>query len=333
MAIEVMCECGKLFRAKDEYAGRRGMCPACKRIFVVPVPVDLEPIERATTPPPVDPFVPAEWQTSRRQEFADADPPDSQPAKRFWRDPVVVIGAAVPTAILLCFLAYLAWPQVKARTSKSLEQSNQATVHAETPAISPSPSGPKNDSRSPAKGKSRIKDSDMHGAAHLLALLILEDHFKKQPLVENVKFGDFQVERVPDDDRQYPWRWSVVAPVTIELKQTNERPAGGSIACMITTRFSLSPEQHSEGEFSREVVETRSGQRTMHKYKTEWLKEFRSLVASAWAREFQKVQIMARDNDWSEQYRIQQFGQAKERVASQLRVAVDELQEILESTD
>ena len=44
MAIEVTCECGKLFRAKDEYAGRRGICPACRREFVIEVPID----------PPVD---------------------------------------------------------------------------------------------------------------------------------------------------------------------------------------------------------------------------------------------------------------------------------------
>jgi hypothetical protein len=36
MAIELVCECGKVFRAKDEYAGRRGICPACKAEFVIP---------------------------------------------------------------------------------------------------------------------------------------------------------------------------------------------------------------------------------------------------------------------------------------------------------
>ena len=45
MPIEVECECGKRFRAKDEYAGKRGICPACKRSFVVPVPVDLETVK------------------------------------------------------------------------------------------------------------------------------------------------------------------------------------------------------------------------------------------------------------------------------------------------
>jgi hypothetical protein len=125
----------------------------------------------------------------------------------------------------------------------------------------------------------------------------------------------------------------VIAPVRIELKPTRERRAGVSVACMITTRFSLSPDHKSQGEFSREVVETRSANRTATKYKSEWLKEYRSLVASGWAREFQKVQIVARDNDWNEQDRLKQFGQTKERVASQYRVTLDDLQEILEATD
>ena len=39
MAINLTCECGKRFSAKDEYYGRRGMCPVCKREFVVGVPI------------------------------------------------------------------------------------------------------------------------------------------------------------------------------------------------------------------------------------------------------------------------------------------------------
>jgi hypothetical protein len=44
----------------------------------------------------------------------------------------------------------------------------------------------------------------MPGAAHLFALLLLEDNFKNNPVIENVKFGDFQIERLLDDDRKYP---------------------------------------------------------------------------------------------------------------------------------
>jgi hypothetical protein len=34
MAIRAVCECGKKFEAKDEYEGRRAICPSCKREFV-----------------------------------------------------------------------------------------------------------------------------------------------------------------------------------------------------------------------------------------------------------------------------------------------------------
>ena len=38
MAIAFTCECGKEFRAKAEYAGKRGLCPACGREFLIPTP-------------------------------------------------------------------------------------------------------------------------------------------------------------------------------------------------------------------------------------------------------------------------------------------------------
>lgn len=35
MAIAVKCECGRLFRARDEYAGRRATCPGCDRPILI----------------------------------------------------------------------------------------------------------------------------------------------------------------------------------------------------------------------------------------------------------------------------------------------------------
>ena len=50
MPIEVVCDCGKRFQARDEYAGRRGLCPACKRQFDIPIPVDLFPASSIVSP-------------------------------------------------------------------------------------------------------------------------------------------------------------------------------------------------------------------------------------------------------------------------------------------
>jgi DNA-directed RNA polymerase subunit RPC12/RpoP len=57
--IEFACDCGKLLRVKDEYAGRRVHCPACGVRLVVPVAAGLESrlaavaAEAATDPSPV----------------------------------------------------------------------------------------------------------------------------------------------------------------------------------------------------------------------------------------------------------------------------------------
>jgi len=44
MTIEFRCDCGELFQVEDELAGRKGRCPTCKRIMVVPEK-EAEPLE------------------------------------------------------------------------------------------------------------------------------------------------------------------------------------------------------------------------------------------------------------------------------------------------
>ena len=43
-SISVACECGKKFQTKPEYAGRRGKCPACGRVLIVPKPAPAEEV-------------------------------------------------------------------------------------------------------------------------------------------------------------------------------------------------------------------------------------------------------------------------------------------------
>lgn len=38
MAIEVACDCGKRYRVKDELAGKRARCPACKAVIAIDAP-------------------------------------------------------------------------------------------------------------------------------------------------------------------------------------------------------------------------------------------------------------------------------------------------------
>jgi len=44
MTIEFRCDCGELFQVEDEFAGRKGRCPTCKRIMLVPEK-EPEPLE------------------------------------------------------------------------------------------------------------------------------------------------------------------------------------------------------------------------------------------------------------------------------------------------
>lgn len=53
MTISFRCECGKHISVKDEFAGRKGKCPACNRTLVVPAPPGVEepPLELAPEHP------------------------------------------------------------------------------------------------------------------------------------------------------------------------------------------------------------------------------------------------------------------------------------------
>jgi hypothetical protein len=94
MPITFTCECGKKFQAKGEHAGRRAICPSCRRQITFPVQGGPEP------EPAPEPTV----FTSIPTEDGKPKPPAQTDATRpFWKDPIVVGGGVVPTVILLVF--------------------------------------------------------------------------------------------------------------------------------------------------------------------------------------------------------------------------------------
>jgi hypothetical protein len=102
MPIKVVCQCGKNFQAKDEYEGRRAMCPSCRREFVFEVAgasISQEGTSDKTTPQAV------RHRDDGYTELASIAHPE--PSRPFWKDPIVVIGAALPTLILCVFFGYL----------------------------------------------------------------------------------------------------------------------------------------------------------------------------------------------------------------------------------
>src|SRR5262249_38668504 len=83
MAIRFSCyACGQRFAAKDEHKGHRWKCPACGVGIEVP-----------------DQMNRVDWSPAPESATAGGRP--------LWKDPIVVIGTAVPTLILAWFFVYL----------------------------------------------------------------------------------------------------------------------------------------------------------------------------------------------------------------------------------
>lgn len=54
MAIPVHCECGAVFEVRDEYAGKKGLCPTCGTQVLIPQPGEVVPpkVRSKPAPPP-----------------------------------------------------------------------------------------------------------------------------------------------------------------------------------------------------------------------------------------------------------------------------------------
>jgi hypothetical protein len=108
MAIKAVCECGKKFEAKDEYEGRRAICPSCKREFVFQrggIPIFQEIVE----PPPL---LPIRVEDDDDQCLPEPTP-RPEPSRPFWKDPIVVFGWGTPMLALVAFCVYVSWPQAQ----------------------------------------------------------------------------------------------------------------------------------------------------------------------------------------------------------------------------
>jgi hypothetical protein len=120
MSINSSCECGTQLTAKDDHAGRRGVCAVCKREFIIPFPDDPWPghpgvapvLTRIAADEQPQPKTPSSTKWSGAGPLvtmvADDEPQSekssaNEAARPFWKDPIVVRGTAVPTLILLAF--------------------------------------------------------------------------------------------------------------------------------------------------------------------------------------------------------------------------------------
>ena len=119
MAINITCECGKRLRAMDEYAGRKGICPALRP----------QVHDAIRGPSPRNRPVPAARRVRRGHDGDAAEQPDLK--RSIWTKPVVLIGTAAPTLILATLCGYMLW-----RSEMFAEKKPVAMTRAIAPARS-----------------------------------------------------------------------------------------------------------------------------------------------------------------------------------------------------
>ena len=103
MPISVVCECGRKLKAPDQASGKKARCPACGGQVTVPPPI-IELVEEK---------------------------------RPFWKDPIVVVGASMPAAVLIGFLGYLAFTRSGNATQSSTAQATSIGVPSELSTIRP----------------------------------------------------------------------------------------------------------------------------------------------------------------------------------------------------
>ena len=106
MSITAQCECGKKFKARDEYGGRRAICTVCRREFVFPLPSTPEQL-----PPLVEPN-PSPSPASVVEQVSAEEKAPPQGSRPWWKDKIIVFGGGAPLLGLVVFSGYVAWPHV-----------------------------------------------------------------------------------------------------------------------------------------------------------------------------------------------------------------------------
>ncbi len=108
--------CYQRFRAEDRARGSTMKCPACGKVMEVPLQNAWEVDD---SPPPLPTGKAVEQPTADEPEsYRPVPRADREKGRPFWKDPIVVIGAVVPTLILGVFFTYLAWTRNRGNESQ-----------------------------------------------------------------------------------------------------------------------------------------------------------------------------------------------------------------------
>ena len=113
MPIDFTCECGQELRVKEDLGGKRAICPACRREFVVPTPKPREQVFPVLETAPVA-FPPIRVEQDKPEHKASP-----QGARPWWKDPTIVFGWGTPILGLVAFLVYLAWAHLRTSSDQA----------------------------------------------------------------------------------------------------------------------------------------------------------------------------------------------------------------------
>ena len=103
MSVQFTCPgCQSLLGASDDQANSIVRCPSCRNTFQLSGGSPL-------TAAPVHGRFPSDDELVQSER-----PSPTAPGRPLWNDPIVVIGAAVPTLIIVAFFVYLVWARTTA---------------------------------------------------------------------------------------------------------------------------------------------------------------------------------------------------------------------------
>jgi hypothetical protein len=368
MPIQAVCECGKKFQAKDEYEGRRAICPSCKREFIFQaagLPV-FEEVLRST------PII----STARVDDDDDHCQPEAKPEdpapRPFWKDPVVVIGAVVPLTILAVFFCYLYYEHrtkefhwrvyalkletddlVKSRQSRAaldkceeiLDTIGDPTkADAKMRGYAELVTKTRDELQAVVQGEMEEQEAIRKAIAAAEAKLVTDAKgyaevnlrvvYQRDESVDFIKIQKTDFRAIKNDQRKIPWLWEATFAFSIVYRNSEIGIHKQSSSHIWRSVFQSTPDGHG-GECWREITESRLGKTIRHHFgRSEWTSDFRSAVLARWLEAFQKYnEEVANSSGLSESDKQNSLKEKKAAVAAVLQITTDELQEILEATD
>lgn len=328
--------CGGKFKVKDQFAGRKSKCPRCGAEMTVPTEDTWEEDDSPTSPVDAGPSPLAASSVATVAHAVQPAPlagrDDDEPTP--YRSPkpkpsgrnrlAVVVGASAAGLVALVAIGAALITMARARAKSTPLRVAKAEVPQ--PVVSP-PAEEKPEEPKPYSAE------EMPDVAGVWITFYIRGTLDKDPRIESVKVADVEVRPGPMDQRHIPWLWEATAAVTVARKEDDPNQAPTPMSMSWRILFRLTPENKG-GECWREVTDMRFGQKfRKHFGVSEWSRDFRSMVESAWNRKFREWDVEMRRRGESNEDRARYLQDLKQSMAAEFSIGAEELQEILDATD